>query len=39
MDPVSILLVGLSAVLTAAPFIWSMHLLVALDADPVESGE
>jgi hypothetical protein len=39
MDPVSIILVGVSAVLMVALFIWSMSMLTALDARPVESDE
>jgi len=39
MDPVSIILVGLSAVLMTALFIWSTNILTALDASPAESDE
>jgi hypothetical protein len=39
MDPVSIILVGVSALLMIALFIWSVNMLTALDARPVESNE
>jgi hypothetical protein len=39
MDPVSIILVGLSGVLMVALFIWSMYMLAALDVSTVESDE
>ena len=39
MDPVSIILVGVSAVLMLALFIWSMNMLTALDARPARSDE
>ena len=39
MDPVSIILVGVSAVLMVALFVWSMNMLTALDVQPVESDE
>jgi hypothetical protein len=39
MDPVSIILVGVSAVLMVALFIWSMNMLTTLDARPAESDE
>jgi hypothetical protein len=39
MDPVSIILVGVSAVLMVALFVWSMNMLSTLDVRPVESDE
>jgi hypothetical protein len=39
MDPVSIILVGVSAVLMVDLFIWSMGMLTALDARPVASDQ
>ena len=39
MDPVSIILVGVSAGLMVALFIWSMNMLTTLDARPAESDE
>jgi hypothetical protein len=39
MDPVSIILVGVSAVLMIALFIWSMDMLTALDVRPVASDQ